>query len=77
MKDFFIDLYNWVIIVVICYVSGWLMFLQPLINLFSYDAVSGEIVVGAILKIIFALPIARLIYLLGMKVALIVLKISN
>lgn len=70
MKDFLSGLYSLVLIGIICYISGWLMFIKPLINTFLCDTVNGGMVVGVILKVVFALPVARLIYMLGIKTAL-------
>ena len=70
MKDFFINLYQWVLIIAVAYISGWLMFIKPLIDIIGCDSVTGLLVVGVILKIVFALPVGRFLYALGVSIAL-------
>jgi hypothetical protein len=70
MKDILINIYNWIVIGLVAYISGWLMFIKPLIDIIGCDSVTGLMVVGVILKIVFALPVGRLLYALGLAIAL-------
>lgn len=70
MKDILIKIYNILLNVIICYVSGWLLILKPLINLFLCNNITGAIVMGVFLKVILAVIIAILIYVVGVKIAL-------
>lgn len=56
--------------VFVIYISGWLMFLKPIISVIDCDAITGGMVVGLIIKIIFALPVARIIYAFGVAIGL-------
>lgn len=62
MKEFIINLYNIFVIALIAYVSGWLMFLSPIINIATCNSITGGMVVALILKVVFALPVAKIIY---------------
>lgn len=64
------SLFNWVLIILICYISGWLLVLKPIINICSCDVVTGGMVGNLIIKLIFSVPVAKWIYTLGIKIAL-------
>ena len=70
MKDFLLRLFDWAILFTICYISGWLMFLKPLVEIMNCDVVTGGMIVGLILKIAFAAPVARLIAYVGAIIAI-------
>lgn len=74
MKEFLLKIYNAAIFALTFYVSGWLMFIKPLIDIAGCNNITGVMIVGVILKIIFALPVAKVLYAFGLIIAL---KIFN
>ena len=70
MKELLINVYLWGLIILIAYVSGWLMFLKPLFEIIVCNSITGSIIAEMILKIMFALPIGVIIYALGLFIAI-------
>lgn len=70
MKDLLVKAYSVLIIALIIYVSGWLMFLSPIINIATCNTITGGMVVALIIKIILALPVAKIIYAVAIWIAL-------
>lgn len=58
MEDFLLGLLNLATLGLALYIGGWVMFISPLITLSSSTAITGGMVVGTILKVLFALPLA-------------------
>lgn len=69
MKEFLLKTYNTLIIILIIYVSGWLMFLDPIIDIATCNSITGGMVAALIVKIIFALPVAKIIYAIAIWIA--------
>lgn len=69
MKEFLLKVYNALVIILIIYVSGWLMFIGPIIDIATCNSITGGMVAALIVKIIFALPIAKIIYAIAIWVA--------
>lgn len=69
MKDFVINLYNWLLIIFILYISGWLLFLKPLVDLVMCETLTGGFLVTVFVKLFFAMPVANLINKIGIVVA--------
>ena len=74
MLEFVLKIYNAAMLALTFYVSGWLMFIKPLIDIAGCNNITGVMIVGVILKIIFALPVAKMLYVFGL---IIVLKIFD
>lgn len=70
MKDFLIIVFNWVLFGIIGYVSGWLMFLKPIIEIINCTNITGILVVSLVLKLLLAIPVAIYLYGIGVKIAL-------
>lgn len=70
MKDFLINFYNVALKAAIVYISGWLMFVKPIIGLIGCESVTGSMVAGVILKILFAVPVGTALYSIGVAIAL-------
>lgn len=62
MKEFLLKVYNALVIILIIYVSGWLMCLSPIIDIATCNNITGGMVVALILKLIFAAPVGKIIY---------------
>ena len=69
MKDFLIDIYGWILTIIMLYVSGWLLFLKPLIDLATCEVFTGVFLVVVFLKLFFALPVAKIIRGAGVVIA--------
>ena len=69
MKDFLIDIYGWILTIIMLYVSGWLLFLKPLIDLATCEVLTGGFLVVVFLKLFFALPVAKIIRDVGVVIA--------
>lgn len=69
MKDFLIDVYGWLLILLVLYIGGWVMFLKPLIDLIFCETLTGGFLATVILKMIFAMPVANLINKIGIVLA--------
>ena len=63
-------MYQWGLIILVAYVSVWLMFLKPLFEVMVCNSITGLMVAEAILKIMFAFPIGAIIYALGLFIAI-------
>lgn len=74
MKKFLLKVYNALVIILIIYVSGWLMFLSPIIDIATCNNITGGMVAALIVKIIFALPVAKIIYAAAIWIAM---KLDN
>ena len=59
--ELLIKIYTWITIAIVLYVSGWLMFLQPILTVLNCDVISGGLLVSTILKIFFAAPVGKII----------------
>lgn len=70
MKDFLVNAYNILVDILIIYVSGWLMFIKPIVDIVGCSNITGSMIAILILKIIFALPVARIIYAIAIRIAL-------
>ena len=70
MKDLLINIYQLGLMILVTYVSGWLMFLKPLFEVMVCNSITGLIIAEVILKIMFALPIGVIIYALGLFIAI-------
>ena len=69
MKDFLISTYGWILTAIMIYVSGWLLFLKPLIDLTMCETLTGKFLVVVFLKLFFALPVAKIIRDIGIIIA--------
>ncbi len=67
---FLVNLYEKILLVFIVYISGWLMFLKPIIEIINCNSITGAVIVCVILKILFAFPVAKLLYAIGAALAL-------
>lgn len=70
MKDFLISVYGWLLTIIMLYVSGWLLFLKPLVDLVMCETLTGGFLVVVFLKLFFALPVANLIMNLSTVIAI-------
>lgn len=62
MNEFLLKTYNALVIILIIYVSGWLMCLSPIIDIATCNSITGSMVAALILKLIFAAPVGKIIY---------------
>lgn len=53
LKEFLLKVYNVLVLVLILYVSGWLMCLSPIIDIATCNNITGGMVAALILKLIF------------------------
>lgn len=70
MKDFLVSLYQVLLIILIGYISGWLMFIKPIIGIMSCDIITGGMIASLVIKIVFAIPVGKFINALGIRIAL-------
>ena len=70
MKSFLIRIYGWVLIITMLYVSLWLLFLKPLIDLVTCEVLTGGFLVVVFLKLLLSLPVAKLIRGIGITIAI-------
>lgn len=70
MKEFLLQVCDVLVIALIIYVSGWLMFLSPIIDIATCNNITGGMVAALIVKIIFALPVAKIIYAIAIWIVL-------
>lgn len=70
MNEFLLKTYNALVIILIIYVSGWLMFLDPIIDIATCNNITGGMVATLILKLIFAAPVGKIIYSIAIWIAM-------
>lgn len=70
MKKFILEIYNILVLGLIVYVSGWLMFLSPIIDIATCNSITGGMVAALILKLIFAAPVGKIIYSIAIWIAM-------
>ena len=70
MSDIFIKVWSVIIFIISLYVSGWLLFLEPIIGLFGNDVITGSMIAVVIIKIIFSATVCRIIGYLGLKIGI-------
>lgn len=70
MKDFLIDVYGWLLGILLVYVCGWLLCIDPVLDLVMCNTITGEAIVITLLKLLFALPMARIIGGIGTIIAI-------
>ncbi len=67
---FLVNLFDKFLIVFIIYISGWLMFLKPIIEIINCSNITGSVIVCVILKVLFSIPVAKFLYAIGAMIAL-------
>lgn len=70
LKEFLLKVYNVLVLVLILYVSGWLMCLSPIIDIATCNSITGGMVAALILKLIFAAPVGKIIYSIAIWIAM-------
>ena len=62
------------------YVGGWIMFIQPIINVakaFDSGVLTGSMIITSIVKCIFASPVGGFIYFIGNLICSVLLMLST
>lgn len=71
---FIVNLYEKLLILFIAYISGWLLFFKPIFEIINCTNLTGEVITITILKLVFVIPIAKIIYMIGAVIALKIFK---
>ena len=70
MRDFWMRVYGWLLGIILLYVCGWLLCIDPVLDLVICNTITGGAIVITLLKLLFALPMARVIGGIGAIIAI-------
>ena len=70
MKDFLMDVYGWSLGILLVYVCGWLLCIDPVLDLVMCNTITDGNIVITLLKLLFVLPMARVIGGIGTIIAI-------
>lgn len=65
MKKFLFNLYTKVVFILMLYVGGWLMIVKPMLDLITFETLTGTMLARITFKMVFAIPVIETISILG------------